>query len=303
MSWASRRETTRIEDEAYYLLGIFGINMPLLHGEGNAAFRRLQEELLRRSDDQSIFAIIQYIPDSAKSVLADSPESFRISGHIESIHSLTASFEAFEYSTMVKGASITSRGIELTLALLESEVAGYAKEDGDDNAPLLIKASGVAAVTEIYTGIIVAIPLIHRCHGLYTRRARSFRWLDRTVANSARLRTITLEHHQLELQRSWTRQLGMDDIITVNYRHAETSGFFRAWFKAGLLDTLNDVPGRHSLLHYTTFPRSGNSIFICFVNALGGSFLLKITALLGAVEVTLWHDLQDSDLQASREIL
>ena len=40
---------------------------------------------------------------------------------------------------------------------------------------------------------------------------------------------------------------------------------------------------------------------MCFVNALGGSFLLKITALLGAVEVTLWHDLQDSDLQASRE--
>lgn len=214
MSWASRRETTRIEDEAYCLLGICGINMPLLHGEGNAAFRRLQEELLRRSDDQSIFAFIQYIPDSAKSVLADSPESFRISGHIESIHSLTASFEAFEYSTMVKGASITSRGIELTLALLESEVAGYAKEDGDDNVtaatPLALINSG-----EIYTGIIVAIPLIHRCHGLYTRRARSFKWLDRTVANSARLRTITLEHHQLELQRSWTRQLGMDDIITL----------------------------------------------------------------------------------------
>jgi hypothetical protein len=33
MLWASRRETTRPEDTAYCLLGIFGINMPLLYGE------------------------------------------------------------------------------------------------------------------------------------------------------------------------------------------------------------------------------------------------------------------------------
>ncbi|PMD15037.1 hypothetical protein NA56DRAFT_355959 [Hyaloscypha hepaticicola] len=45
MSWASRRETTRLEDAAYCLLGIFGVNMPLLYGEGKNAFFRLQEEL------------------------------------------------------------------------------------------------------------------------------------------------------------------------------------------------------------------------------------------------------------------
>jgi hypothetical protein len=42
MSWAADRETTRIEDLAYYLLGIFGVNMPLLYGEGKKAFLRLQ---------------------------------------------------------------------------------------------------------------------------------------------------------------------------------------------------------------------------------------------------------------------
>lgn len=42
MSWASRRETTRMEDLAYSLLGIFGVNMPLLYGEGAKAFLRLQ---------------------------------------------------------------------------------------------------------------------------------------------------------------------------------------------------------------------------------------------------------------------
>lgn len=56
MDWAATRKTTMIEDEAYCLLGIFGINMPLLYGEGRNAFFRLQKELIQHSDDQSIFA-------------------------------------------------------------------------------------------------------------------------------------------------------------------------------------------------------------------------------------------------------
>ena len=56
MSWAARRQTTRAEDRAYCLLGIFGIYMPLLYGEGNHAFRRLQEEIVKRSNDLSILA-------------------------------------------------------------------------------------------------------------------------------------------------------------------------------------------------------------------------------------------------------
>ncbi|KIJ61140.1 hypothetical protein HYDPIDRAFT_42901 [Hydnomerulius pinastri MD-312] len=54
MSWASERETTRPEDEAYSLLGIFDINMPTLYGEGRRAFLRLQEEILKRIPDQSL---------------------------------------------------------------------------------------------------------------------------------------------------------------------------------------------------------------------------------------------------------
>ncbi|KAM7185619.1 Heterokaryon incompatibility protein (HET) domain containing protein [Rhypophila sp. PSN 637] len=57
MSWAAKRETTRAEDIAYCLLGLFDINMPLLYGEGPIkAFTRLQQEFLRGSDDESIFA-------------------------------------------------------------------------------------------------------------------------------------------------------------------------------------------------------------------------------------------------------
>lgn len=56
MHWASKRKTTRVEDMAYCLLGLFKINMPLLYGEGVAAFQRLQEEIMKVSVDQSIFA-------------------------------------------------------------------------------------------------------------------------------------------------------------------------------------------------------------------------------------------------------
>ncbi|KAF6841661.1 het domain-containing protein [Colletotrichum plurivorum] len=53
MSWASRRETSRSEDVAYCLLGLFDINMPLLYGEGARAFIRLQQEIAREHSDQS----------------------------------------------------------------------------------------------------------------------------------------------------------------------------------------------------------------------------------------------------------
>lgn len=56
MSWAAHRTTTRDEDEAYSLLGVFNINMPMLYGEGKKAFIRLQEAIVSSNSDQSIFA-------------------------------------------------------------------------------------------------------------------------------------------------------------------------------------------------------------------------------------------------------
>ena len=55
MAWASRRSTTRPEDEAYCLLGLFDITLPILYGEGRRAFQRLQEELVKRSPGTTIF--------------------------------------------------------------------------------------------------------------------------------------------------------------------------------------------------------------------------------------------------------
>lgn len=56
LSWAAGRQTTRIEDRAYSLVGLFGVNMPLLYGEGHKEFKRLQEEILDMGTDLSILA-------------------------------------------------------------------------------------------------------------------------------------------------------------------------------------------------------------------------------------------------------
>lgn len=59
MSWAAKRRTKREEDIAYCLLGLFQVNMAMLYGEGPKAFLRLQQEIMKQSDDQSIFAWVQ----------------------------------------------------------------------------------------------------------------------------------------------------------------------------------------------------------------------------------------------------
>jgi hypothetical protein len=80
MAWASNRVTTRVEDIAYSLLGIFRVNMPLLYGEGERAFVRLQEEVMKRSNDQSIF--VHSSSGQSQRLLAVSPADFRESSSI-----------------------------------------------------------------------------------------------------------------------------------------------------------------------------------------------------------------------------
>ncbi|KAL4075346.1 heterokaryon incompatibility protein-domain-containing protein [Scleroderma yunnanense] len=76
MSWGARRKTTRVEDKAYSLLGLLDVNMPMLYGEGKKAFRRLQLEVIRMSNDQSIFAWRRSKNERSGSILADDPSFF-----------------------------------------------------------------------------------------------------------------------------------------------------------------------------------------------------------------------------------
>ncbi|KAL2123705.1 hypothetical protein VTJ04DRAFT_70 [Mycothermus thermophilus] len=97
MYWASKRETTRKEDIAYCLLGLFDVNMPLLYGEGKKAFIRLQQEIMKTTNDHSILAWFCVDPDElpadggknkpalfqlTNGALASSPRCFALSGDI-----------------------------------------------------------------------------------------------------------------------------------------------------------------------------------------------------------------------------
>jgi len=121
MSWASRRETTRKEDLAYCLLGIFGISMPLLYGEGQGAFIRLQEEIMRHSDDHTIFAweLLGRGPSNVtrepQGLLAPKPELFARSDDVVAVET----GESLPFSR-------TNRGIQIQLRVFEEGTTLYA---------------------------------------------------------------------------------------------------------------------------------------------------------------------------------
>jgi hypothetical protein len=124
MSWAAKRVTKRPEDIAYSLLGIFGVSMPMIYGEGDKAFRRLQEQIMKDLGDDSILAWgfdpDPAVPDDAAdtvlgTALAPSPSFFANSGHVVTIdHGAHSSFE-------VHGGSIH---LSITIHVTPTETFG-----------------------------------------------------------------------------------------------------------------------------------------------------------------------------------
>lgn len=90
MAWAADRESTRIEDVAYCLLGIFGISMPLIYGERDKAFIRLQEMIAQKTNDMSLFAWRDTHNDGTQAqysgLFAKHPSYFGECATIERIH-------------------------------------------------------------------------------------------------------------------------------------------------------------------------------------------------------------------------
>ncbi|KAI0182531.1 HET domain-containing protein [Xylaria flabelliformis] len=121
MKWASRRKTTRLEDAAYCLMGLFDVNMPLLYGEGTKAFIRLQGEILKGSNDHSIFTWRvpeDYYNESLSGLLAESPQQFT---DVEDYRPMPPLISQ-ESTTW----SMTNQGLRLSLFLLSPR-------DSDDN--------------------------------------------------------------------------------------------------------------------------------------------------------------------------
>lgn len=105
LSWAAGRRTTRIEDQAYCLLGLLDVNMTLIYGEGEKAFLRLQDELLRTSDDCSLLSWWRRVDTG---ILAPSPSHFEPCGKIVPIAG----------SIVSNSWQMTHRGLKLTLPVL-----------------------------------------------------------------------------------------------------------------------------------------------------------------------------------------
>ena len=87
MSWHLEDGTTRQEDEAHCLLGLFIVHIALLYGEGAQAFRRLQEKIMITSSDHTLFSWsfeprFQSIFESDLGFFAKSVAQFRSSGSL-----------------------------------------------------------------------------------------------------------------------------------------------------------------------------------------------------------------------------
>ncbi|KAH7001125.1 hypothetical protein EDB80DRAFT_721522 [Ilyonectria destructans] len=77
MCWASRLSAIRQEDVAYSLLGIFGVSMTILYGEGERAFIRLQEVILQDTDDATLFAWKSAGDEPYRGLFAHSPSEYK----------------------------------------------------------------------------------------------------------------------------------------------------------------------------------------------------------------------------------
>ncbi|KAK1755405.1 heterokaryon incompatibility protein-domain-containing protein [Echria macrotheca] len=117
MKWAAFRKTTREEDIAYCLMGLFDVNMPMMYGEGSKAFQRLQEEIIREYDDHTIFAWQSEPGGTLRApcgFLAVSPSDFAGFGPVRpfSVFSQDPRHDSF--------LTLTNRGIRMTARFIQA---------------------------------------------------------------------------------------------------------------------------------------------------------------------------------------
>ncbi|KAK6853737.1 hypothetical protein PG995_010549 [Apiospora arundinis] len=130
LAWASKRQTTRVEDQAYCLLGIFDINMPLLYGEGSKAFIRLQEQILQHHGDLSLFA---WVPDEGQhktymDMFAPSTKQFA--------HSYDTYWTSQGNFHTQNVCSVGSRGVHMTRTRFQTRDPQYITEAPSDDLSL-----------------------------------------------------------------------------------------------------------------------------------------------------------------------
>lgn len=166
MSWAAERKTTRVEDKAYCLLGLFGINMPLLYGEGRKSFFRLQEELLKCSSDQSLLAWWMNPPlqqldldkswtvtatEDTTGMLARGPEDFRNSGNVRLLSDIG---DFYHLSQLGSTPAVIHRGFRAEMPVIEIPQLTVTKNVQSSHPQILRQV--IVPVTEVpYLAVVL----------------------------------------------------------------------------------------------------------------------------------------------------
>ncbi|KAF4626847.1 hypothetical protein G7Y89_g11310 [Cudoniella acicularis] len=192
MSWAANRHTTRVEDIAYCLLGVFDIHMPLLYGEGRRAFTRLQEEILKLTADQTLFAW-DFPPQSEISLIEDAremgfaksfPNNQSPTGDIYVFGLLAASPSHFAQCVNIiprdidlpkSQLDVTNRGLRVTLPLIKEGRITYA----------LLQCTRRGDILKV-----VGVPLLLLLDGRYARVNAKTQLVDSHLWQSRSIETV-----------------------------------------------------------------------------------------------------------------
>ncbi|OJA14572.1 hypothetical protein AZE42_06368 [Rhizopogon vesiculosus] len=77
MTWAAKRKTTRVEDVAYSLMGMFDVSLQIAYGEGrDRAFSRLIEAIMQGGDPSVLNWTGEPLLHSSSRAIPRSPENF-----------------------------------------------------------------------------------------------------------------------------------------------------------------------------------------------------------------------------------
>ena len=117
MRWMSMRKTTRVEDIAYALIGLFNITMPIAYGEGSWAFHRLLEVIAQRCWDPGFLAWTG-TPSPYSAALPGSPGCYTLDTARADTLRLSGFAAAPVYATGDPSFSVIKTGLHVRLLIV-----------------------------------------------------------------------------------------------------------------------------------------------------------------------------------------
>ena len=257
MSWAAKRTTTRIEDRAYSLMGLFDVNMPMVYGERELAFMRLQENIIAKSADESIFVWdLDLLEDSTRDakevhcgLLATSPACFARCGNVIATgRSQGFRINQFGLSISLLATPRTLRSYNASLKVTKENTKGQCAlilaklPDGESYARVSSSTGESIVITQKVGGSLLgfSVPMepretpVHLYPGFWLRRVElhdpqtdGYKWFSRLF--------ISTTHDRLKLPEG---EFGTAGLIKISLRNQLCAP---GWVKLGFDSVQNPV--------------------------------------------------------------